>query len=95
MRLIDADKLKAQIEAHEIIKKFSITEYECGHNVGLCIGIDEVDEAENVEAIPVPWIEAEIKKLRDMDNGFASLSAGQIEAMLRKWREEQKGKGES
>jgi len=40
-------------------------------------------------AIPVDWIEAEIKKLRDMDNGFASLSAGQIEAMLKKWREEQ------
>ena len=47
--------------------------------------------AETVDAIPVPWIEAEIKKLRDMDNGFASLSAGQIEAMLKKWREEQKG----
>ena len=41
------------------------------------------------DAIPVPWIEAQIKKLRDMDNGFASLSAGQIEAMLKKWREEQ------
>jgi hypothetical protein len=39
------------------------------------------------DAIPVEWIEAEIKKLRDMDNGFASLSAGQIEAMLKKWRE--------
>ena len=43
------------------------------------------------EAIPVDWIEAEIKKLRDMDNGFASLSAGQIEAMLNKWRKEQEG----
>ena len=50
---------------------------------------DTIEDAAEVEAIPVDWIEAEIKKLRDMDNGFASLSAGQIEAMLKKWREEQ------
>lgn len=54
--------------------------------------IDALSTVKTADAIPVPWIEAEIKKLRDMDNGFASLSAGQIEAMLKKWREEQNGK---
>ena len=52
---------------------------------------DALSEVKTADAIPVPWIEAEIKKLRDMDNGFASLSAGQIEAMLKKWRGEQNG----
>ena len=40
-------------------------------------------------AIPVDWIEAEIKKLRDLDFEFATMTAGQIEAMLKKWRKEQ------
>ena len=50
-----------------------------------------VNAMPTAEAIPVDWIEAEIKKLRDMDNGFAAMTAGQIEAMLKRWREEQKG----
>jgi len=41
-----------------------------------------------VEAIPITWIEAEIKKLRDMDFEFATFTAGQIDAMLNKWRKE-------
>jgi len=57
--------------------------------------IFDVEQMEGTEAIPISWIEAEIKKLRDMDNGFASFSAGQIEAMLKKWREEQNDKRES
>jgi hypothetical protein len=89
-RLIDSDKLKAQVEAHEIIKEFSITEYECGHNEGICMAVDDIEDAETVEAIPTAWIEAEIKKLRDLDFEFATMTAGQIEAMLKKWREEQK-----
>ena len=89
-RLIDADKLKAQVGAHEIKYKFTPTDYQYGHNVGVDKAVADIEDAETVDAIPVPWIEAEIKKLRDMDNGFASLSAGQIEAMLKKWREEQK-----
>lgn len=88
-RLIDADKLKAQVEAHEIKYKFTPTDYQYGHNVGIDKAVDDIEDAETIEAIPVPWIETEIKKLRDMDNGFASLSAGQIEAMLKKWRKEQ------
>jgi len=49
-----------------------------------------VQKMSAVEAIPTTWIEAEIKKLRDMDFGFATLTAGQIDAMLNKWRKEAK-----
>ena len=82
-RLIDADKLKAQFTEPADWLDINQT---LVHKTGIWA---EIDNAETVEAIPVDWIEAEIKKLRDMDNGFASLSAGQIEAMLKKWREEQ------
>ena len=84
-RLIDADKLRAQfpeptnwLDANQTLV----------HKTGIWA---EIDAAETVEAIPVDWIEAEIKYLRAMDFEFASLSAGQIEAMLKKWREEQNG----
>lgn len=85
-RLIDADKLRTQFPEPADWLDINQT---LVHKTGIWA---EIDAAETVEAIPVDWIEAEIKKLRDMDNGFASLSAGQIEAMLKKWREEQKGK---
>lgn len=50
---------------------------------------DTIEDATEVDAIPVPWIESEIKKLRAMDFDLAAMTAGQIEAMLKKWREEQ------
>lgn len=85
MRLIDADKLRAQIEAYEIIKKFSITEYECGHNVGLCIGIGEVDAAETVEAIPLDWIRNYISNLKAMGVQLSLRDAQAVSVMVDKW----------
>ena len=85
MRLIDADKLKTQFPEPADWLDINQT---LVHKTGIWA---EIDAAETVEAIPVDWIEAEIKKLRDMDNGFAAMTAGQIEAMLKRWREEQKG----
>ena len=84
-RLIDADKLKTQFPEPADWLDINQT---LVHKTGIWA---EIDAAETVEAIPVGWIEAEIKKLRDMDNGFAAMTAGQIEAMLKRWREEQKG----
>ena len=78
-RLIDADKLMEDVRKNS--ESYFADDF----------AKQWVDRQQTADAIPVPWIEAEIKKLRDMDNGFASLSAGQIEAMLKKWREEQKG----
>ena len=93
-RLIDADKLRgvmsvAKDEYGNVAESF----FNMGGELSTewwCVE-DMLDNAETVEAIPVDWIKAEINKLRDMDNGFAAMSAGQIEAMLKKWREEQKG----
>ena len=93
MRLIDVDKLKEYLQNRlkEAEEKFA---YEKSKKIArhttklLC---DDVDAQETVEAIPVEWIEAEIKYLKALDFEFASLAAGQIEAMLKKWREEQKG----
>ena len=96
MRLIDADKLKEEVLKWLPPDPCGQEEKEHPLETDIVVSMMmTIEEAENVKAIPEDWIEAEIKKLRDMDNGFASLSAGQIEAMLRKWREEQKGKGES
>ena len=38
------------------------------------------------DAVPVTWIEGEIKWLKEMDNLFANMSAGQIEVMLKRWK---------
>ena len=53
--------------------------------------IELLEKTETVEAIPVDWIEAEIKKLRAMDFELATMTAGMIEAMLKRWKEEQEG----
>ena len=45
--------------------------------------------AETVEAIPVEWIEAEIKYLKAANFEFTARAANHIGAMLKKWREEQ------
>ena len=43
----------------------------------------------SVEAIPVEWIERKIARLKEMVNAFASLTAGQLQALLNDWRTEQ------
>ena len=42
-------------------------------------------------AIPLQWIEAQIEWLKNLDNAFSSLTAGQISAMVNKWKDEQDG----
>lgn len=51
--------------------------------------IKAIPPAEPVEAIPVEWIEAEIKYLKAANFEFTARAANHIEAMLRKWRGEQ------
>ena len=48
-----------------------------------------IEALPSVEAIPVEWIERKIARLKEMDNAFASLTAGQIMALLNDWRTEQ------
>lgn len=39
-------------------------------------------------AIPLSWIENEIKWLKSLDNTFSEITALQISAMVKKWRDE-------
>lgn len=41
-------------------------------------------------AIPLSWIEGQIEWLKSLDNAFSTLTAGQILAMMNKWKDEQK-----
>ena len=87
-RLIDADKLKARVEAHEIKYKFTPTDYQYGCNVGIDKAVADIDDAETVEAIPAPWIEKYIADC-GVDGTVTMLSAKAVNAMLEVWREEQ------
>jgi hypothetical protein len=87
-RLIDADKLKEAIEKHKgTVNSTDLFKY-C-FDGGVDKSLFEIESAETVEAIPIDWIEAEIKRLRAMDFEFATMTAGMIEAMLKRWKEEQ------
>ena len=47
---------------------------------------DVLEDMPSVEAIPVEWIESKIARFKAMDNAFASLTAGQLQALLNDWR---------
>ena len=78
-RLIDADKLMEDVRKNS--ESYFADDF----------AKQWVDRQQTADAIPVPWIEAEIKALRELDFGFTTMTAGQIETMLNKWRKEQKG----
>ena len=85
MRLIDAD---AAIDA--------LTEYGNGRAVHIGVEeavrrIEQLPSAQPEPAIPLSWIEGQIKWLKSMDNAFATLSAEQISALVNKWKDEQDG----
>ena len=45
--------------------------------------------AQSEPAIPLSWIEGQIEWLKSLDNEFSTLTAGQILAMMNKWKDEQ------
>ena len=49
------------------------------------IEIEELPSAQPEEAVPVSWIEGQIKRLNSMDNYFAKLTADIIKTMLNEW----------
>ena len=98
MRLIDADALKRKYEDNKRLFcrnriEFSILSDKDKARVDeLDNCIAEILNAPTIEpepSIPISWIERHIDWLKDMDNGFANITAMNIETMLRKWREEQ------
>ena len=53
--------------------------------------LEQLPPAQPEPAIPLQWIEAQIKWLKSLDNAFSTLTAGQISAMVNKWKDEQDG----
>ena len=51
--------------------------------------IGKLPSAQPEPAIPLSWIEGQIEWLRSLDDAFASMTAGQISAMVEKWKGEQ------
>ena len=74
-----------------IYKQTAIDAMECISD-SLCEGqaIDALCELPSADVIPVSWIEEQIKRLKEMDNGFASLAAVNISSLLKTWRDEVK-----
>ncbi len=74
-RLIDADELTEHMYREAVDTRTKIANL--------------IKSASTIDAIPVDWIEAEIKKLRAMNFELATMTAGMIEAMLKRWEKEQ------
>ena len=63
-------------------------DHEHRHFLTILMGLPS---AQPEPAIPLSWIEGQIKWLKSMDNAFATLSAEQISALVNKWKDEQDG----
>ena len=60
-----------------------------------CIsGVEEVlrslPSAQPEPAIPISWLEKEIKRLESYENSFAVLDAVQLKALIKRWESEQR-----
>lgn len=83
----------ALINREELLKSFGLSEKtrkyggdHSGYDTLMLYEIqDTIEEAEEVEAIPVPWIEAKMKNL--VSPGCKDV----IDWLLAEWRAEQKG----
>ena len=76
------------------ISSFGRWQWSNGFNTALtAVGIDlkKLPSAQPEPAIPLSWIEGQIGWIKGLDNAFATLTAGQILAMMNKWKDEQDG----
>ena len=74
------------------ISSFGRWQWSNGFNTALtAVGIDlkKLPPAQLEPAIPLSWIENEIKWLKSLDSTFSEITALQISAMVNKWRDEQ------
>ena len=53
---------------------------------------EKMRPAQPEPSIPLSWIEGQIEWLRSLDDAFASMTAGQISAMVEKWKGEQESR---
>ena len=79
MRPIDADAIKP----HKQLEPLGDGKYVCVHVAYM----DDIDAMPTVDAVPVEWVRDEIDWLKGSDNVFAKLGAGQLEAMLKRWKD--------
>lgn len=66
------------------------SDYELGSRNRFDMDKLAIDTVPSVDAVPVEWIEGEIKRLREMDNDFAGLAASIINTMLKRYEKEEK-----
>ena len=78
---IDEVEESRRLNHHQDGKEACAHEYEHRHFLKLLRDLPSAD------VIPVEWIEEQIKRLTEMDNGFAHLAAGNISSLLKTWRE--------
>jgi len=90
MRLINVDALKEDYHMADDCKdcKTSVRDCEYDHVYTKMDFCGWLDDAPSVDAVPVEWIEEEIKRLREMDNDFAGLTANIINTMLKRYKKE-------
>jgi hypothetical protein len=81
---IDEVEESRRLNHHQDGKEACAHEYEHRHFLKLLRDLPSAD------VIPVSWIEEQIRRLKEMDNGFASLAAGNISSLLKTWRDEVK-----
>ena len=53
--------------------------------------LERLSSAQPEPAIPLSWIEGQIRWLKGLNNAFSTLTAKQILAMMNKWKDEQNG----
>ena len=61
----------------------------CGSINGLIKRLNALPTIQPEPAIPLSWIENEIEWLKSLDSTFSEITAIQISAMVKKWRDEQ------
>ena len=91
MRLVDADALVNTLKGLRALTNIlsRSTERPLIPFDDMVRMVEKSPTIEPEPSIPISWIEGHIDWLKDMDNGFANITAMNIEIMLRKWREEQ------
>ena len=89
MRLIDADRLKVEMQLNKTSYEISDVDERQNEVVDWCI--KDVDNADTVEAIPIEWIEAVIEKYAsyeyhvEIDDIEARWT---LDALIEDWRAE-------
>ena len=87
--LVDAEDrgdLISRADAIDAISKIKRTD---NWQAAVVMVLYDLPSAQPEPSIPLSWIEAQIEWLKSLDNAFADLTAGQISAMVNKWKDEQ------